>query len=258
MEASVRNFLELKTTRGRHIKVLSTVHPRARRMSLSVDALGPRVSAPRGTPPSAVKTFLRENADWLEVKLREMERQGVRLALPVPGVPDTFTWRGRLLLVRWEQGVFPRVRTEEGQLHIAMDLEHPEAEAIARRAMRAFIGTQMKKEVAGLVRAFGPRVGKPIRATRLLPMKTLWGSLSFEGRMALDLSLMLAPPEVLAYVVAHEMSHLWVRNHGRRFWERVAQVFPGHEPHRDWLTRHGHVVKAELARWIGSDWLRAR
>jgi hypothetical protein len=84
-------------------------------------------------------------------------------------------------------------------------------------------------------------------------MNSLWGSLSIQGRMTLDLSLMLAPPAALEYVVVHEMSHLWIRNHGRRFWERVGAVFPEYDDMRVWLSRNGHAVKAELARWIGNE-----
>jgi predicted metal-dependent hydrolase len=84
-------------------------------------------------------------------------------------------------------------------------------------------------------------------------MKTLWGSLSAQGRMTLDLSLMLAPVEALEYVVVHEMCHLWIRNHGRRFWERVEAAYPQYHDTRVWLSRHGHAVKAELSRWIGTD-----
>jgi hypothetical protein len=54
-------------------------------------------------------------------------------------------------------------------------------------------------------------------------------------------------------VVVHEMSHLWIRNHGRRFWERVEAVFPQYQEMRVWLSRNGHAVKAELARWIGNE-----
>jgi len=253
MDARDSNFLELETSRGRRIKVLATVHPRARRMSLTMGVHGPRVSSPRGTAQSDVRAFLRENADWLELKLREMERQGVRLAPPVPGVPDTFNWRGELVLVRWDYGVFPRIRIEDNQATIALDLDHSEADAIARRAMRGFIVAQMKREVARMTKLYEPLVGRPVLSTRLLPMNSLWGSLSVNGRMTLDLSLMLAPPQALEYVVVHEMSHLWIRNHGRRFWERVEAVFPQYNDMRVWLSRNGHAVKAELARWIGSE-----
>ena len=253
MDRHDHNWVQLETSRGRTIKVLTQVHPRARRISLSMGVGGPRVSAPRGTHPAEVKAFLRENADWLETKLREMERQGLRLTPPIPGIRDTLKWRGEPLSVRWEHGVFPRVRIDESGVAIALDQDHPETGAISRRVVRGFVVAQMKREVARLTALYAPLVGKDIVATRLLPMKTLWGSLSVQGRMTVDLSLMLAPPTALEYVVAHEMCHLWIRNHGRRFWERVEAVYPEYRETRAWLSRHGHAVKAELARWIGTD-----
>jgi predicted metal-dependent hydrolase len=248
------SYLKLQRPGGQTIKVETRVHPRARRMSLTIGVTGPKISTPRGTHPAQVKAFLKENADWLDRQLREMERQGRKIVPPIPGVRDTLLWRGEQLPVRWDYGVFPSVRVEHDHIRIALDLEHPEVKLITRRAVRSFVVAQMKREVARLTKYYAPLVGKEVRATRLLPLKSLWGSLSVHGRMTLDLALMLAPPESLEYVVAHEMSHLWIRNHGRRFWQRVEAVYPGdlHET-RTWLSKHGYGVKAELARWIGSE-----
>lgn len=259
MDRKDNNWLELETAGGKRIKVLSRTHPRARRLSLTVGVSGPRVSAPRGTHPAEVKAFLRENVSWLERKLRELQRQGLRLSPPVVGVPDTLIWRGSAIPVRWEHSIYPRVRVDDDmvsmRLTIGIDLDHPEAKLIAQRAMRSFVVAQMKREVARLVRLYEPMVGKPIVATRLLPLKTLWGSLSVQGRMTLDLSLMLAPPAALEYVVAHEMAHLWIRNHGKRFWQRVEAIYPEYPLQCRYLSKHGHAVKAELARWLGSELL---
>ena len=253
MRTPAKQWMELKTPAGRHVRVLTRVHPRARRLSLSVGIAGPQISTPRGTHPSEVKAFLRENAAWLEQKLRELERAGQRLAPPTPGRRDTLLWRGERLPVRWEHGTIPHVRIEDQVAHVTLQLDHPEAEQIVRRVLRSFVVAQMKREVSELVGTFEPMVGKRVVATRLLPLKSLWGSLSLHARMTLDLALMLAPPAALEYVVAHEMSHLWIRNHGQRFWQRVEAIYPDCHETRDWLSRHGHAVKAELARWIGSE-----
>jgi hypothetical protein len=250
------SWLELEIPNGKRIRVLAREHPRARHLSLTFGVDGPRVSAPRGTHPMAVRAFLRDNSDWLESKLKELARQGLRWSPPSIGARDTLLWRGSAVPVRWEYSVFPRVRLDDAMVAttvtMGLDLDHPEAQMIAQRAIRTFVATQMKREVARLTRLYEPMVGKSIVATRLLPLKSLWGSLSVNGRMTLDLSLMLAPPAALEYVVAHEMSHLWVRNHGRRFWERVEAIYPEYREQRHWLSRHGHAVKAELARWLGN------
>lgn len=248
-----KSYLKLHRPGGKTINVETRVHPRARRMSLTIGVTGPKISTPRGTHPAQVKAFLTENAQWLDQQLRQMEKQGRKLAPPIPGVRDTMLWRGEKLPVRWDYGVFPSVRVEADQIRIALDLEHPEVRLIMQRVVRSFVVANMKREVARITRAFAPVVGKDVRATRLLPLKSLWGSLSVQGRMTLDLALMLAPPSSLEYVIAHEMSHLWIRNHGRSFWRRVEAVYPESHETRVWLSRQGYGVKAELARWIGSE-----
>ena len=248
-----KNWLKLQTPAGRTVKVLTHTHPRARRMSLSVGLQGPKLSTPRGTHPAQVKAFLKENADWLERQLRTLEKQGRKLAPPIPGVRDSILWRGSPVPVRWDYGVFPSVRVDEHAMTIALDLEHPEVRLIAQRVMRSFVVSQMKREVARLTKTFEPMLGRGIAGTRLLPLRSLWGSLSINGRMTLDLALMLAPTPALEYVVAHEMSHLWIRNHGRRFWQRVEAIYPEYHETRAWLSKQGYGVKAELARWIGSE-----
>lgn len=248
-----KNWLKLETPAGRTVKVLTHTHPCARRMSLTVGLQGPKVSTPKGTHPAQVKAFLKENADWLERQLRTLEKQGRRLAPPIPGVRDSILWRGSKVPVRWDYGVFPSVRVDDGTMTIALDLEHPEVRLILQRVMRSFVVSQMKREVAVLAKTFEPMLGRGIVATRLLPLRSLWGSLSINGRMTLDLALMLAPPPALEYVVAHEMSHLWIRNHGRRFWQRVESIYPDYHETRSWLSKQGYGVKAELARWIGSE-----
>ena len=51
---------------------------------------------------------------------------------------------------------------------------------------------------------------------------------------------MLQPPEIVDYVVVHELAHLHEPNHGPRFWRRVAAVMPDWKRRRARLSSHGH------------------
>ncbi|MGD9583209.1 MAG: M48 family metallopeptidase [Lysobacterales bacterium] len=251
MELRADNYLELEIPNGRTVRVLLRPHARARRISLSVGVGGPRLSMPEGTHPATLRAFLRQNAGWLQQKLRELSLTSKRLSAPTPGRQETFRYRGIELPVRWEQGSFPRVHIERKDLVITLNLDHPESVSNMQRAMRNFLLREMRREVSRLVAYFSLRVGRSPSGFRFMPMRTLWGSMSSDGRLTMDLSLILAPPEALEYVVVHELCHLWVRNHGPRFWARVAEVFPEVDAQRDWLNDNGHQVKHELSRWIG-------
>ena len=69
--------------------------------------------------------------------------------------------------------------------------------------------------------------------------KTRWGSCSREGNLNFNCLLMLAPPEVLDYVVVHELSHRLEMNHSARFWAQVAKVIPEYRTPRKWLKEQG-------------------
>lgn len=69
--------------------------------------------------------------------------------------------------------------------------------------------------------------------------RSRWGSCSREGNLNFNCLLMMAPPEVLDYVVVHELSHRLEMNHSARFWAQVEKVLPNYRVPRKWLKEHG-------------------
>lgn len=69
--------------------------------------------------------------------------------------------------------------------------------------------------------------------------KTRWGSCSLEGNLNFNCLLMMVPPEVLDYVVVHELCHRLEMNHSSRFWLQVENVIPNYRKPRKWLKEHG-------------------
>ena len=77
------------------------------------------------------------------------------------------------------------------------------------------------------------------RRIRIGGQRTLWGSCSPRGTLSFNWRLVLAPPEVLDYVVVHELCHLRVPNHSRRFWALVERHRPHWRQQRHWLRDYG-------------------
>lgn len=69
--------------------------------------------------------------------------------------------------------------------------------------------------------------------------KTRWGSCSSSGTLSFNYRLMLAPPQILDYVVVHELCHLKHMNHSPAFWQAVADVLPDYKERKQWLKEHG-------------------
>ena len=72
--------------------------------------------------------------------------------------------------------------------------------------------------------------------------KTRWGSCSADGNLNFHWKLVLMPPEILDYVVVHELAHRREMNHSDRFWAQVERVLPDYRERRRWLKEHGREV----------------
>ena len=74
--------------------------------------------------------------------------------------------------------------------------------------------------------------------------KSRWGSCSSEGNISLSWRLMMAPPDVMEYVIIHELAHLQHMNHSKSFWQLVAQYCPNYRHHIHWLKMNGSKIMA--------------
>jgi predicted metal-dependent hydrolase len=98
--------------------------------------------------------------------------------------------------------------------------------------------------VSDLAQEEADRIGVAYRRIRIGGQRTLWGSCSSRGTLSFNWRLVLAPYEVLDYVVVHELCHLRVPNHSRRFWALVERHRPCWPQQRDWLREHGPELLA--------------
>ncbi len=93
--------------------------------------------------------------------------------------------------------------------------------------------------IPACVKRYAARMGVTYGRVTIRCQKTRWGSCSSKGNLNFNCLLMLAPPEVLTYVVVHELCHRIEPNHSAAFWTEVEKVLPDYRIQRDWLKEHG-------------------
>ncbi len=101
-----------------------------------------------------------------------------------------------------------------------------------------------KKTIPERVNFYAKQMGVTFGRITIRHQKTRWGSCSDDGNLNFNCLLMLAPAEVLDYVVVHELCHLKELNHSGSFWEEVERVMPGYRKPAQWLEENGLALMA--------------
>ncbi len=96
--------------------------------------------------------------------------------------------------------------------------------------------------------SFAPLVGVSYGRVTIRSQHTRWGSCSAKGNLNFNCLLSLVPPEVLDYIVVHELCHRKELNHSPRFWAEVAKVLPDYKAREKWLKDNGASLIRRLPR----------
>lgn len=93
---------------------------------------------------------------------------------------------------------------------------------------------------------YAPLVGVTYGRISVRTQHTRWGSCSSKGNLNFNALLALAPPEVLDYVVVHELCHRKQMDHSPLFWAEVERILPDCRGQKQWLKEHGPRLIARL------------
>ncbi len=202
---------------------------RARRITLSIDAQTgtPQLVIPRGTSYAEALKFLHRESDWILNKIDELPPRV--LFEDGAGVPLL----GRKCRIRHLPLLPPEVCREGDELVVGgrdKDVKYRVTEWLTNAALQKLTELAQQK-----MRSLGRSSAK----VSVRDPKTRWGSCSEQGYLSFSWRLILAPPSVMDYVVAHEVAHLNEFDHGPNFWLLVERLCPRHRMPKHWLTRHG-------------------
>jgi predicted metal-dependent hydrolase len=144
-----------------------------------------------------------------------------------------------------------RVRVEPGRLRarvarrgdsLLMAVARP-GRAPLRDALERWYRRQARPEVGRRLDAAVTRAGIGYTSLQIRGQRTRWASCSSSGAMSFNWRLLLAPAEILDYVVEHEVAHLEVHDHSDHFWSLLSSRCPDWREHEGWLRRHGHALR---------------
>lgn len=209
---------------------------RRRTIGFTVGAEGLAVRAPNHVSLSAIDAALQEKAGWILRKLVETrERAGRQEAARIVWCDGVLLpLVGGLLRVRAVQGA-PRVGlylqsaeasdgAQPSELHLGLPAT-ASADQL-REATAAWLGGYARQHFVQRLNYFAPRMGVRWQRLALTNARTRWGSARSDGSIRLNWRLMHFAPEVIDYVVVHELAHLRFMDHSPQFWATVEAELP--------------------------------
>jgi hypothetical protein len=202
---------------------------RARRVSLRIDPTGGAVivTLPTKANRKAGMALLMGHADWVSDRLAALPEAIVfadGATVPICGVPHRIRHaplaRGGAFLL-------------EQELHVA-----GAGEFLARR-VRDFLRHEARRRLGALAIAKAALIGITPKRITMKDTTSRWGSCTSDKSLALSWRLVMAPPFVQDYVVAHEVAHLRHMNHRPHFWSLVDELTPHTKTAIPWLRAEG-------------------
>ena len=121
-------------------------------------------------------------------------------------------------------------------------------ESVKEQAKQAFIDwykTQARQVIRARVDIYARRNGFVYTQFRITNAKTRWGSCGPKGSLNFSYRLVMAPLEIIDYVVCHELVHLKVKDHSKSFWKELEHLIPDYKQCKRWLKDNGHRLSIE-------------
>jgi len=203
--------------------------PRRRSIGIMVTTEGKVVvTLPRGAGRESLARALEKHGAWIERRVAERQAAWGRLK------EGEAYFLGQPLRLTVLKGATGAVTLNDKEMRVPL----PEGADLWSRLVAWYA-----ERVFGLlherVRHFAASMGLSPGPVELKGWKRRWGECHPDGKLRFNWRLILCPPAVIDYVVVHELAHLLVAGHNRRFWGQVATVLPDYAARRGWLNREG-------------------
>ena len=221
---------------GRAVTLRFRRNAAAKRMVLRLDSKGGSLlmTLPKRSGLAEALRFVEQSREWISRTLGKQPE-------PTKFVDgSSILYRGQLHVLRVSGGPRGIVQVVQGAMHVPGKPEH------APRRLKDFLVTEARRELASASRRYANAMETKFTRISIRDQKSRWGSCSAGGVLSYSWRLILAPPDVLDYVAAHEVAHLREMNHGPRFWRLVLTHCPHARTAKQWLKTHGREVHQYL------------
>lgn len=213
------------------------VHSRRKTVALVVTPEGElEVRAPLRFSRHQIDTLVREKSGWIEKQIERARKTRLLTTHRQLGDGARLWYLGKSFPLRL-------TGSGAGKVHFAHEFTLPES-ALPKAAplLTAWYKAQARVLLNERVETYAQRFGLKVTGVRISSARTRWGSCSQKNAVSFTWRLIMAPLEVIDYVVIHELAHILEKNHSRAYWANVERMLPDYKVRRAWLRNNGRLL----------------
>jgi predicted metal-dependent hydrolase len=195
------------------------------------------VRAPLKASEKWIGRFLADKSAWIQTQLRQQRQKKQEALRLVDG--SRIEVLGQALTLQVALGRQSKAQRSGGTVTLFVRASHKDK---LEKAFMDWLLSEAQRYMPARVEHYARKLGlaHKLKAVTFRRTRTKWGHCCQDGTIQFNWLVMMAPPAVLEYLIAHETSHLRHLNHSKKFWETVGSLCPDYKQHRDWLSDHGH------------------
>lgn len=235
------------TLNGRELRY--TLKKTGRRsVGISLDKTGAiTVAVPYRVSEASVNELLQKKAHWIFEKLAAIEAAAAGIdSLRAFNDGDSYLYLGKPYTLKLiEDPLLKRPIVRIGEARLEVYYKAPKEAEDIKAALKQLYLAQFLKILEARVRYYSDKIGVIPGRVAVREQKTRWGSCSSRGNLNFNWKLVMAPPEILDYVVVHELCHMKELNHSTSFWNLVRSFCPDYKKNRKWLKENGSKLTIE-------------
>ncbi len=196
------------------------------------------VRAPMKVSQSYIDKVINEKKDWINKQQSEMLRKSNEIIAKQYIDGEDFLYLGDTYKLNFVNDQKEDIIVCETDLLITKELASQSKIIIENWYKKKAIETVIAK-----VNIYSQNIDLKHNGIKISNAHTYWGSCNPKGGLNFSWRLIMAPHQVIDYVVVHELAHLKHRNHSRHFWSLVEDILPNYKTERKWLKNNGHLLK---------------
>jgi predicted metal-dependent hydrolase len=187
--------------------------------------------------------FLREKQDWVLRHVEKFSPSSPRSTELTSGSRVSLYGREYTVAIQNCTVRRPQIELTDVELRVQLPVDYS---GEVKDAVKSWIRSQAVDVIQREAARMAAQIGVEYRRITIRDQRTKWGSCSRNGNLSFNWRLILFPPDVLRYVVIHELCHLKQFNHSPRFWQLVERFDPSFRRSIEWLKTNGVEIEGAL------------